>query len=104
VRVTTNAVPDYDPRWYVNPPPVAVAITRLSPDPAPAGGAVQFQVTFSEPVTGVGPADFALALTGGASATIASVTADATGAVYTATVHGLAGSGKIDGLDLVVLR
>ncbi|MEO1401710.1 MAG: Ig-like domain-containing protein [Cyanobacteria bacterium J06635_1] len=59
---------------------------------------VTFDVTFSESVTGVGTADFALATTGTASGTIASVSGSGTS--YTVTVNSLSGEGTL-GLNLV---
>jgi autotransporter-associated beta strand protein len=61
------------------------------------GGSVQFTVTFSEPVIGVVPADFALRL-GGTAAT--SILVSGSGTNYTVTVNGVTGNGTL-GLDLV---
>lgn len=57
-----------------------------------------FEVVFSEPVSGVDLADFALVLTGTATASLAQVTG--TGSVYQVTVNTPAGTGTV-GLNLV---
>jgi hypothetical protein len=59
---------------------------------------VQFLVTFSEDVTGVDVTDFALALTGTATGSIASVSGS--GSQYTITVDEIMGDGTL-GLNLV---
>ena len=54
--------------------PTVSSINRTGSVPAPtSASSVTFTVTFSESVTGVNTADFALALSGGATGTIASV-------------------------------
>ncbi|WP_312347100.1 fibronectin type III domain-containing protein [Stenotrophomonas acidaminiphila] len=66
---------------------------------APAGGAastdtsVSFSVTFSEPVSGVSTDDFALASTGTAAGTLASVSGS--GSSYTVVVDGITGNGTL---------
>lgn len=67
---------------------------------APSGGAVStdtsvdFIVNFSESVSNISTDDFALGTTGGATGTIASVSASS-GSSVTVTVSGIAGSGTI---------
>jgi len=74
-------------------PPTVVSITRADPNPTSAAS-VNFIVTFTEAVTGVGVADFALTLTGGISG--ASVTGvSGSGAVYTVTVSTGTGDGTL---------
>ena len=58
---------------------------------------VQFAVTFSEPVTGVALADFALATTNKGNGTISSISGS--GATYTVTVSSVVGDGTL-GLNL----
>jgi hypothetical protein len=73
--------------------PGVTAITRADPNPTNAAS-VTFVVTFTEAVTGVGVADFALTLTGGISG--ASVTGvSGSGAVYTVTVSTGTGNGTL---------
>jgi fibronectin-binding autotransporter adhesin len=65
---------------------------------------VQFNVVFSEAVTGVTPADFAAVTNGVTGAAIASVTGS--GGDYTVTVSGIEGSGSVgltltDGSDIL---
>ena len=78
--------------------PTVSSITRVGTTPTNATS-VQFTVTFSEGVTGVGAADFALATTGAISgAGISTVSADS-GTTRTVTVATGNGSGTI-GLNL----
>jgi hypothetical protein len=78
---------------YDNTLPTVVSITRADPNPTSAAS-VNFIVTFTEAVTGVGVADFALTLTGGISG--ASVTGvSGSGAVYTVTVNTGTGNGTL---------
>jgi hypothetical protein len=78
---------------YDNTPPTVVSITRADPNPTNAAS-VTFVVTFTEAVTGVGVADFALTLTGSVSG--ASVTGvSGSGAVYTVTVSTGTGDGTL---------
>ncbi len=82
--------------WATNPPPES--ITRCGPSPTDAG-VLEFNVTFSVPVTGVDVSDFALATTGAIiSADIAGVTGS--GSVYTVTVENVEGDGTLR-LDLI---
>ncbi len=76
--------------------PVVTGITRLGTQVTNAG-AVQFQVNFSEAVTGVDAADFQVTRTG--SATSGAVSVSGSGASYTVTVDGVGGEGTL-GLNL----
>ncbi|HMB24756.1 MAG TPA: multicopper oxidase domain-containing protein, partial [Anaerolineales bacterium] len=82
-------------------PPVVVSSTRQDPNPTNLS-TVNFLVTFSEPVTGVDTADFALNVTGGITGhSITSVNpTDGTGATYTVAVNTGSGDGTIR-LDVV---
>jgi hypothetical protein len=73
-------------------PPTVSSITRVGTSPTNASS-VQWTVTFSEAVTGVGTADFALTATGTASASISSVTGS--GTTYTVTANTVAGDGTL---------
>ncbi|WP_211236856.1 Ig-like domain-containing protein [Chitinimonas koreensis] len=77
--------------------PDASGIVRGDPSPTNAGS-VSYTVTFSEDVTGVDAADFALVSTGSAAGSIASVV-QVDARTYTVLVNGLAGSGTLR-LDL----
>src|SRR5438874_5452024 len=77
--------------------PEVVSINRHSTSPSNAAS-VQFDVTFSESVTGVGTGDFALAAGAPTGASISSVTG--TGSSYTVTVATGSGDGTL-GLNLV---
>ena len=77
-------------------PPAVVSIIPSGSNPTRATS-VPFAVTFNTNVTGVVPADFALALSG-ATGTISAVSGS--GAAYTVTVTGVAGNGTL-GLNLV---
>jgi formylglycine-generating enzyme required for sulfatase activity len=76
---------------------VSISLSNLS-GPLFSATTVPYTVTFSEPVTGVDPTDFSLALTG-SLATTTSLTVSGSGAVFTVTVDGLTGDGTI-GLNL----
>jgi len=76
--------------------PVVVSIKRLNDSPTNAAN-VSFEVTFSEPVSGVDISDFILFTTGSASGNIASVTA--VDDKYTLVVNSISGQGEIR-LDL----
>jgi hypothetical protein len=76
--------------------PSVVSITRVDAATSNASS-VQYTVTFSENVTGVDVADFALSASGTAAGTIASISGD--GATYTVTVNGISGDGTLR-LDL----
>ncbi len=82
---------------YSPPPASVVSINRAGTDPTNAVS-VTFTVTFSESMSGIDIADFALALTGTASGTIASVSA-ASGTSITVTVNSVTGDGTL-GLNL----
>ncbi len=83
--------------WVVDTtPPAVVSINRSGASPTNAGS-VQFGVIFSELVTGVDIADFALSLSG-VTGTIASVSGSGTS--YVVTVNGITGNGTL-GLNLV---
>jgi FtsP/CotA-like multicopper oxidase with cupredoxin domain len=77
--------------------PTVVSITRLNGNPSNRT-TVFFQVTFSEAVTGVNVADFALTTTGVTGASIAVVTGS--GTTYSVSVNTGTGNGTIR-LDLV---
>jgi hypothetical protein len=88
-----NGTVDMGAYEFDNTPPTVVSITRADPNPTNAA-VVTFTVTFTEAVTGVGVADFALTLTGGISG--ASVTGvSGSGAVYTVTVSTGTGDGTL---------
>lgn len=72
-------------------PPVVTSIVRVDPSPTNASS-VQWLVTFTEAVTGVGTSDFALSGTGTSGASITSTSADS-GTTRTVTVAtGVSGS------------
>jgi len=73
-------------------PPSVSSITRLGTSPTNASS-VQYQVTFSENVTGVSSADFSLTASGLSGTSITSVTGS--GASYTVTVNSGSGSGTL---------
>ncbi|WP_249560513.1 DUF4347 domain-containing protein, partial [Shewanella sp. 10B] len=81
----------------------AIVIDAVTPSVtsiAPSGGAVStdtsvdFTVNFSESVSNISTDDFSLVTTGGATGTIASVSAS-TGSSVTVTVSGISGNGSI---------
>ncbi len=78
-------------------PPTVSSITRIGTSPTNASS-VQYAVAFSAAVVGVDVTDFALASTGSASGTVASVSGS--GSSYTVTVGSVAGAGTL-GLNLV---
>ncbi len=77
--------------------PTVVSINRASTDPTTASS-VNFTVTFSESVTGVNTADFAIASTGLTGAAISNVSGS--GTTYTVAVATGTGTGTL-GLNLV---
>src|SRR5205823_5003438 len=77
--------------------PTVTAITRLDALLTNAGS-VQFQVRFSEPVTGVDASDFQVVTSGSAAAGAVSVAGS--GASYTVTVSDVSGAGTL-GLSLI---
>uniref|UniRef100_UPI002017C13A Ig-like domain-containing protein n=1 Tax=Chitinivorax sp. B TaxID=2502235 RepID=UPI002017C13A len=73
-------------------PPVVISVTRLDSDSS--SGSVRYHVTYSEPVTGVDIADFALVGSAGVSGRIASITVlDASN--YVVLVSDISGSGTL---------
>jgi Calx-beta domain/Carboxypeptidase regulatory-like domain len=78
--------------------PTVVSIDRASTNPTNLPS-VQFTVTFSENVQGVDVGDFALASTGTAIGTIATV-ASVSSSIYTVTLNSVTGDGTL-GLNLV---
>jgi fibronectin-binding autotransporter adhesin len=73
--------------------PLASAIVRADPTPT-AAGSVRFTVSFSEAVSGLDLADFALSTTGNAGGTLASVT-QLDAQTYSVLVTGLQGAGDL---------
>ncbi|WP_239000475.1 putative Ig domain-containing protein [Shewanella sp. LZH-2] len=79
---------------------VVDGVTPSVTSTAPSGGAVStdtsvdFTVNFSEPVSNISTDDFALGTTGGATGTVASVSATS-GSSVTVTVSGITGNGTI---------
>lgn len=73
--------------------PTVAAITRLDGS-ATSGQPVRYQVSFSENVSGVNAADFALSTTGNASATVLGVT-QVDGRTYVVEVGEIAGAGQV---------
>ena len=79
--------------------PYVISINRSNPaGPSTSASSVNYGVTFSAPVIGVDPTDFALALSGITATT--PVVVSGSGAAYTVTVNGISGSGTL-GLNLV---
>ena len=80
-------------------PPKLLAINRLAPiGPITSDNSVEFQVLFSEPVTGVSASSFTLAISGVTATT--PVVVSGSGSTYTVTVNGIsAGNGSL-GLNL----
>ena len=72
--------------------PTVVSILRASPNPASAL-TVDYTVTFSEAVSGVGPSDFTLTVSGVSGANVSGVSGS--GAIYTVTVNTGTGAGTI---------
>jgi hypothetical protein len=93
------ALEPLEPR--LNFAPVLMGLEADSLDAASATNAtsIVYTATFSEPVTGVDPTDFALALTGTVATTLTQVQ-PSSGAVYKVLVSGISGSGTL-GLNLV---
>src|SRR5262249_9463550 len=90
--------------WTVDlTPPVVVAISRQAPAAIVTNAtSVTFQVTLSEPVTGVDPTDFALVKTGAIATALLQTTLGMTGggSVFLVTISGVTGSGAL-GVNLV---
>ena len=77
-----------------------VSIQGTTPGPNVSGGNLSYTVTFSEPVTGVTPADFIVVTTGTAGASAMNpISVSGSGSVYTVTVNGVSGVGSV-GLNL----
>jgi CSLREA domain-containing protein len=75
--------------------PTVLSIVAASPNPTSAA-TVDYTVTFSEPVTGVGPSDFSLNLSGVVGATVTAVApVSGPASVYTVTVNTGNGSGTL---------
>lgn len=92
IRVAVTYTPD-------TTPPSVSAIVRADTDPTNGAASVSWTVTFSEAVTGVDAADFALVQGGGVSgASISTVTGS--GATWTVTASTGTGTGTL-GLNLV---
>ncbi len=83
--------------YSIQKPPVVSSVTRASTNSTGASS-VDFTVTFSEAVTGVDVADFALTTTGVTGASITGVSGS--GTTYTVTVNTGTGNGTIR-LDVV---
>ncbi|MDB5329711.1 MAG: hypothetical protein JWP03_862 [Phycisphaerales bacterium] len=82
-----------------HPLPSVQSISRADPArPLIHSDSVTYTVTFTQPVTGVDPTDFALALNG-TTGQIVQVTL-ISGAVYTVTIDGVSGSGTL-GLNFI---
>lgn len=77
--------------------PTVSSIVRLG-NPATNAPSLDYTVTFSENVTGVGTLDFVVTKTGTANATVASIAA-ANGSTYTVTLSSVTGDGTLR-LDL----
>jgi hypothetical protein len=80
--------------YAISSPPVVQSINRTNPvGPSAGPGSVTYTVTFSEPVTGVDPSDFVLALTG--NVTGDSPVISGSGSVYTVTINAVTGVGTL---------
>ena len=81
--------------------PAVVSINRLNPSGSTSEGiSVTYAVTFNEPVTGVTPGEFQLALTGTtASSTVVVTPTSGYNSVYDVTVKNVSGQGTL-GLNL----
>ncbi len=97
----TNGAADVFVHEYSDEPgaPMVVSITRIDPSPTSANS-VQFTVTFSEVVVGVGAGDFAVTTSGGISGASVSSLVLGSGKTRTVTVNTGTGDGTIR-LDLV---
>ncbi|HSZ57290.1 MAG TPA: FG-GAP-like repeat-containing protein, partial [Tepidisphaeraceae bacterium] len=85
-------------------PPRIISINRTDPPGETSDSSVTYTVTFSEPVTGVDPSDFSLALTGVTASTPVSVSGS--GSTYRVTVTGISGEGflRLDFVDNGTVR
>jgi hypothetical protein len=80
-------------------PPKLLAINRLAPiGPITSDNSVEFQVLFSEPVTGVGASSFTLQISGVTATT--PVVVSGSGSTYTVTVNGISSGNGSLGLSL----
>ncbi|MCC7118517.1 MAG: PD40 domain-containing protein [Anaerolineales bacterium] len=100
----TNGVRDIFVKEFaspVNPAPTVVSVNHFCPQAcgSAADQIIHFQVTFSEPVTGVDASDFALSISGGISGAAISGVSGA-GSVYDVTVNTGSGDGTLR-LDVV---
>ncbi|WP_312916536.1 Calx-beta domain-containing protein, partial [Stenotrophomonas sp.] len=82
----------------VLPPLTVTSITRVDASPSNASN-LRFQVTFSEPVSGVDTSDFSLTRTDTASGMVQSVLVSGAGETYTLQVGNVSGNGTLR-LDL----
>jgi prepilin-type N-terminal cleavage/methylation domain-containing protein len=95
---TTATSVDNSVTYSLTAPPVVAGMVRADADPTTATS-LNWTVTFSSSVTGVGPTDFALAPTG--SVTGASITGvTGSGTTYTVTANRGSGAGAL-GLNLI---
>jgi hypothetical protein len=95
-----NAIGNVNGQIYTIVPIGASAITRLSPATVTTGAnSVTYAVTFNNPVTGVEPADFQVATTGGVVASRL-VAVSGSGSSYSVTVSGIHGQGTVE-LNLI---
>jgi len=86
-------------RLNLTPVLTGLEASYLVPGSATNASSITYTATFSEPVTGVDPTDFAIVLTGTTGATLTQVQ-PINSAVYKLTVSGITGSGAL-GLNLV---
>lgn len=77
----------------VNATAPVVLSSTLAGSPSPNASTITFDVTFSEPVTGVDTSDFSLTTTGTAQGTIASVSGSSSN--YSVTVNAIQGTGTL---------
>ncbi|WP_274426302.1 beta strand repeat-containing protein [Chelativorans sp. YIM 93263] len=92
-NLTLNGVPDLSSVLIDAVAPTVVS-TAFSGSPAPDATAVDFVVTFSEPVTGVDSSDFTLATTGSATGSI-SATSTSDNVTYNVSVNAISGIGTL---------
>jgi len=76
--------------------PCVASIARMQPGPVTTADTLKWRVTFTQAVTGVDPADFALTqVDGSATAVTLTVTAGANAAEYLVSATGVAGVGTL---------
>ncbi len=100
--VDTNGVtgPVTSYTWTIGTTPLINSINYLSPSgPTTSASTISYQVTFSEPVTGVVPADFKVATTNSTQAN-STVAVSGGPTTYTVTITGVHGYGTLQ-LDLI---